>query len=214
MKFSERDAIRIVSQCIKEYDDKLCGKKHLIIFRNHNKNFEYLEIAYHSRNFQHLTGLFLTDPSGNIITKQSENFYRKFMAGTVSPSEIQFRADGTAALKLQALPVLMDITRISKITGNYNFSKPLLIAEKVVGGVNFCLGIDKDSDGSGEYVPCSAMIQDIRDIVDESFQIIAILQKDQSESKYTKIRHVAKGLCFENIITSLPPEILKIILIP
>ena len=34
--------------------------------------------------------------------------------------------------------MLMDITKITKITGDYNNVRPYLFVDKVMGGVNFC----------------------------------------------------------------------------
>lgn len=57
-------------------------------------------------------------------------------------------------MKLSALPVLMDITKITKITGDYNNVRPYLMVDKVMGGVNFCLGLSKENN---TYVPSSAL---------------------------------------------------------
>lgn len=54
---------------------------------------------------------------------------------------VTLHKDGTTQLKLGALPVLMDITKITKITGDYNNVRPYLFVDKVMGGVNFCLGL-------------------------------------------------------------------------
>ncbi|MCD7995119.1 MAG: hypothetical protein LUK37_26405 [Clostridia bacterium] len=62
-------------------------------------------------------------------------------------------------MKLSALPVLMDITKITKITGDYNHVRPYLFVDKVVGGVNFCLGLSKEDD---IYVPSSALLENIK----------------------------------------------------
>lgn len=74
-------------------------------------------------------------------------------------------------LKLAALPALMDITKITKITGDYNNVRPYLFVDKVMGGVNFCLGLSKEDN---VYVPSSALLEDIKRLPDAPSQVLAI----------------------------------------
>ena len=105
-------------------------------------------------------------------------------------------------LKLEALPVLMDITKITKITGDYNNVRPYLFVDKVIGGVNFCLGLSRDDT---VYVPSSALLEDIKRLTESPSQVLAILEKDVDADIYSIIKHVAKGLNLSNI--TLPQEI-------
>ena len=75
---------------------------------------------FYARNYQHLTGLELIDKEGNVLHNQSMNFFRKCIENKLGVEEFRFKKDGTTQLKLAALPVLMDITKITKITGDYN----------------------------------------------------------------------------------------------
>lgn len=120
--------------------------------------------------------------------------------------EFRFKQDGTTHLKLEALPVLMDVTRITKITGDYNNVRPYLFVDKVMGGVNFCLGLSKEND---TYVPSSALLEDIKRLTDAPSQVLAILEKKMDADTYSTIKHVAKGLNLNNVI--LPNEINNII---
>ena len=105
-------------------------------------------------------------------------------------------------MKLAALPVLMDITKITKITGDYNHIRPYLFMDKVMGGVNFCLGLSKEDD---TYVPSSALLEDIKKLTDTPSQVLAILEKEADGKIYSTVKHVAKGLNLNTII--LPDEI-------
>lgn len=116
--------------------------------------------------------------------------------------EFRFKQDGTTHLKLAALPVLMDVTRITKITGHYNNVRPYLLVDKVMGGVNFCLGLSKEGN---VYVPSSALLEDIKKLTDAPSQVLAILEKDIDTDIYSTVKHVAKGLNLNNIV--LPEEI-------
>ena len=134
------------------------------------------------------------------------NFYRKCIENKLGLNEFKFRQDGTSQLKLTALPILMDITKITKITGDYNNIKPYLLVDKVMGGVNFCLGLTLEDN---VYVPSSALLEDIKNLTNIPSQVLAILQKDINDIKYTNVKHVAKGLTLKNL--TLPDNIKKMI---
>ena len=154
MKFTKEDARRRVLNCAKQYHQKLLNKKMIIIYRERKDNaIRYIEVVFHERNYQHLTGIELIDTDGNVLHHQAVNFFRKCIVNKLGIDEIQFKEDGTSHLKLLALPALMDVTKITKITGDYNNVRPYLLVDKVMGGVNFCLGLTKEDD---EYVPSSA----------------------------------------------------------
>lgn len=161
-----------------------------------------MEVVFHERNYQHLTGLELIDKNGDVLHNQSMNFYRKCIENKLSVDELRFKPDGTTQLKLEALPVLMDITKITKITGDYNNVRPYLFVDKVIGGVNFCLGLSRDDT---VYVPSSALLEDIKRLTESPSQVLAILEKDVDADIYSIIKHVAKGLNLSNI--TLPQEI-------
>ena len=78
MKFTKEDARRTVLNCAKQYQKKLLNKKLIIIYRERQDNtIRYIEVVFHERNYQHLTGLELIDKKGNILRNQSINFYRR-----------------------------------------------------------------------------------------------------------------------------------------
>ena len=130
------------------------------------------------------------------------NFFRKCIENKLGIDEFRFRRDGTTQLKLSALPSLIDITKITKITGDYNNARPYLYLDKVVGGVNFCLGLKKEKE---LYVPSSALLENIKKLTDTPSQVLAILQKENPDDVYITVKHVSKGLNLRNIV--LPDEI-------
>ena len=207
MKFTKEDARRRVLNCAKQYQQKLLNKKLIIIYRERNDNMiRYIEVAFYERNYQHLTGIELVDSEGNVLHHQAVNFYRKCIRNKLSIDEIQFKEDGTSQLKLLALPALMDVTKITKITGDYNNVRPYLFVDKVMGGVNFCLGLTKEES---EYVPSSALLEDIKKLTNAPSQVLAIFEKDFDKNIYENVKHVAKGLNLSNI--KLPNEINRMI---
>ena len=203
MKYTKSDARKKVLNCAKLYQQKLLNKKLLIIYRARtDNNIHYIEVLFRDRNFQHLTGLELVDKNGNVLRNQSLNFYRKCINNKLSNQEIQFKSDGTTPLKLDALSSIMDITRITKITGNYNHLRPYLFADKLIGGVNFCLGLIQEDD---IYIPSSALLEDIKKLTVMPSQVLTILIKESTETIYSTVKHVAKGLKLNHL--TLPAEI-------
>ena len=207
MKYTKEEARKRVLNCAKQYCQKLLNKKFIIIYRKRFDNtIHYIEVIFYERNYQHLTGLELINQKGNIIHNQSLNFYRKCIQNKLGLEEFKFKPDGTTHLKLTALPLLMDVTKITKITGDYNNTRPYLLLDKVIGGVNFCLGLSKEGN---VYVPSSALLEDIKKLTDTPSQVLAILEKSTESSIYSSIKHVAKGLNLHSI--TFPEEIGKMI---
>lgn len=203
MKFTKEEARKNVLNCAKQYQKKLLNKKFIIIYRERQDNrIRYIEVVFYERNYQHLTGLELIDQKGNVLRNQALNFYRKCIENKLGTEEFRFKADGTTHLKLAALLVLMDIAKITKITGDYNYGRPYLFVDKVVGGVNFCLGLSKEDN---IYVPSSALLENIKKLTKAPSQVLAILEKHTDEEIYTVVKHVAKGLNLNNIV--LPDRI-------
>ena len=207
MKFTREEARKRVLNCAKQYQQKLLNKKLLIIYRDRKDNvIRYIEVIFYERNYQHLTGLELIDKQGSVLHNQSVNFYRKCIENKLGLDEFRFKTDGTTQLKLLALSALMDVTKITKITGDYNNVRPYLYVDKVIGGVNFCLGLSKENEG---YVPSSALLENIKTLTDSPSQVLAILEKDINSDVYRKIKHVAKGVNLNNVM--LPDEVKAII---
>ena len=96
----------------------------------------------------------------------------------------------------------MDITKITKITGEYNNSLPYLIVHRVIGETGFCLRLSKVNNF---YVPSSGLLENIKKLTNEPSQVLATLEKGADQSVFSKIKHVAKGLNLKKLV--LPDEI-------
>ena len=207
MKYSKEEARRKVLNCAKQYQNKLLNKKLIIIYRERKDNrIHHIEVAFYDRNYQHLTGLELVDVNGNVLHHQAKNFYRKCIENKLGIDEFQFKQDGTTNLKLAALDSLTDVSKITKITGDYNGGRPYLYVDKIMGGVNFCLGLSQEDD---VYVPSSALLEDIKKLTDSPSQVLAILEKGISDNIYETVKHVSKGLNLNNL--DLPDETKQLI---
>lgn len=187
------EARNVVMNCAKQYDKNLLGKKYLILYKDRLDNImKFLEIQFEDINYQHLTGIELIDQNGTPRKNVASLFYVKCLHNTLRKNEIQFRADGTTPLKLLALPVIMDIQKVTKIAGDYNNSRTYLVADKLIGNVNFCLGLKQLE--SGAFVPASALLEDIKKLTSKQSQVLAIFSKESKEAIYNTIRYVAKGI--------------------
>lgn len=207
MKFTREEARRRVLNCAKQYKQRLLNKKLLIIYRDRQDNIiRYIQVIFHERNYQHLTGLELVDKKGNVLYNQSKNFFRKCIENKLGLEEFRFKQDGTTQLKLAALPMLLDVSKITKITGDYNNIRPYLYVDKVMGGVNFCLGLSREND---VYVPSSALLEDIKKLTGAPSQVLAILEKDINDDIYCRVKHVAKGVNLNKVV--MPQEIKEMI---
>ena len=203
--YTKEEARRIVMQCAKAYNQNLEDKKYMIIFRDMTDNgIKFLEIYFGKENYQHLTGVELVDENGNVRKHVAELFYEKCLNNRLRKDEIQFKKDGTTNLKLAALPVIMQIHKVTKIAGGYNGTRPYLVADKLIGNVNFCLGLIKDSN-SEYYLPASSLLESIKKLTNEPSQVLAIFSKDKAEAFYKKVRYVAKGLNLKRL--NIPQEI-------
>lgn len=203
--YTLEDARHIALNCAKNYEQNLLDKNYIMIYRDRTDNgIKKLEVQFGKENYQHLTGIELIDENGIVRQHVSELFYNKCVNNTLSKDEIQFKKDGTTNLKLVALPVMMIVQKVTKIAGDYNNSRPYLVADKIVGNVNFCLGLKQTT---GFYVPASTLLEDIKKITTIQSQVLAIFSKKICDETYKDIRHVANGINLHNV--KLPQDILE-----
>lgn len=201
----QHEAIRIITTAAKDYHISLNKKNYLFIYKNKTTNLiEFFESVFLPRNFQHLTGLDFIDSNKNPIHNASF-FFQKCLHSALKENEIQFKADGTTELKLQALPLIINFLKSSKMTATYNCSHSKLYIDRLVGTTNFCLGFTKDNN---YYVPSSCLLEDIRNLTNTPNQVIAIFSKhaDKSITTYTDIRYISKKIDLSQLI--LPAELL------
>ncbi len=68
---NKKEALRIISECAKLYEELLLNKKILIVY-GQNPKTEYIEVVFKEENFLHLTGI---EKLTNINAKQFSNLY-------------------------------------------------------------------------------------------------------------------------------------------
>ena len=190
--YTTEEARHIVMKCAKLYEQNLNNKKFLIIYKSRKENkTNYLELLFLKENYQHLTGVELIDNHGVHRNNVSELFYIKCLNNSLKKDEIVFKDKSTTNLKLHALENIVRFYNISKIVGEYDESRPYLIIDKVVGNVNYCLGIKKVS---GVYVPVTALAEDARKLTcSDSSQVLCIFVKNKNDDIYSQVKYVTKG---------------------
>ena len=94
---------------------------------------------------------------------------------------------------------MMEIHKVTKIAGDYNNSRPYLIADTLIGNINFCLGL-KQISKNDYYVPVSTLLEDIKKITITQSQVLAIFSKQKYDDIYKEVRYVAKGINLHNLI--------------
>lgn len=204
MGISKKDAVRIAIQQGKMYQEKLSNQMLLVIYRDKMTNtLEYLEIVFTPDKYQHLTGLKLKDKNGQIRNNVALEFFHRCVGKPfITEREIEFSNPGTIDLKLTALQYITQITKITKMTGEFDpKSKLKLNADYILGGVNSCIGVSRYPDDNF-YFPRTCLCEDITKISVYTSQVIAIFQKKISEKAvpYRAIKYVAKGVNLLNIV--------------
>lgn len=221
MKYTKTEAINAIQRNAKIYKDKLANTSLLIVYKDKMDNkIKSIEVMFLPTNFQHLTGIKLIDNNGIIREHTAKEFYnRSLYKPFLTEKEILFKNDGTTPLKLDALYSIMNITKITKIAGEYSDYRPNLKCDYVIGNTNACLCVTSMDDDL--CYPTSALNEDIRNLVTYSSQVLFVMQTpfpsiNEDIPMYNKIVSKAKNLNINEIILpnyileKINPEIFKV----
>ena len=188
----KEEAIRVLSNCAKHFYSNLENKNLLYVF-NDGKELRYFEALFLPRHYLHLTGV-------NLLSNRikSSDFYNLCLRGQLSPTVFSFHKNGTTEMKLSVLPQVMNIHKVAKMVGDYDFTKSILITEKIVGTVTACIGFVRDGN---YYYPNTTLREDIRTVtLSPQKRIIAIFSKQKNEQKYKDCTYRAKDIYFDSIL--------------
>jgi len=191
---NKKDALSIIFNCASAYKENLVHKNLLFITIKENKA-SFFETTFLPNNFLHLTGL---------QTKISSlDFFNLALKERLRLQDFEFSTDGTTKMKLLILPSLMNIHTTARMAGDFDYSKSLLVTDKLAGTVTAAMGFRKVDD---IYIPNTALNTDMREITKRPIQkIAAMFIKPKKDEKYSTLTYIAKG-------TEIDDEILQPVL--
>lgn len=122
--FTKKQALSIVVNCAKVYDDELNGRNLMIILIDtKTSTISNLEVSFHPYQFLHLTGL-------QTIEMSAADFYHRCINHKLREKDFEFASNGTTQLKLNILPYMITKNLSAKMAGDYNGSTIDLYTEK------------------------------------------------------------------------------------
>lgn len=192
--FTKADAIHKATKCALDYKKYLSRNKFLVVYKDQIGAIGCFEMSFPDYAFMHLTGIKLSEGSQ---LHSARDFFDACCKSKLSPEDIIDPYGTDAKRKLSILPTLINFIHYSKMTLVFNNGRPVLKCDRVIGTTNYCLALDLAK--TGYYVPVSCLNEDIRDFGNEISRVIAVFQADLSESTYSCIKSVAKGVNLKNI---------------
>ena len=180
---TKEEAIKIIVSTAAVYDEEFKGYNYLYVY-DCGGEWHYIEASYPQKAFMHLTGV-----QSDLSPAQ---FYQRCLDHRLSPKDFDFRIDGTTVLKMNILPRVFNIRGTYRMLGIYNNNKPMLYTERIMGGQYCCMGFVHRNQ---QYcVPNTTLSEDIRDMVDKAYRIVAVCKKPQHISEYNDCIYRAKGI--------------------
>ena len=200
----KKQAVTVITEAVKIYDNLYCNKNLLIIFGCPN-NPLYIETKADVKNFVHLTGVKLNNSLLNDIADKNSNvlnvFYSKAMQNKLSVDNFDFK-DGSTIQKMQVLINTLKFSVNAKMCGDYLDGRINLKTDKIVGSVNSFLGFIK----AGKYfIPNTVMADDLRKNTIETKKVLAILSKHIDDDKYNTIEIVGKKIDIKKLLEKISP---------
>ena len=186
---NKKEIVKTLKESVIQYKENLKDKNFIIVYMDKNK-IKFIEILFLARNFMHLTGVKCNDKNGKCM--KANQFYQVCLNNKLSYKDIIIKQDGTIELKLAILSQLINVSRNFKMIGKYNNYKNKLVTEILLGNVNMCLGLTKNT--SLYYVPNTLLKEDIRKIVIKPYPIVAVLKKNLEDKKYKRIIYMNKKI--------------------
>lgn len=187
---------QLVVACAKIYSSELSGKVFLYVCGE-----EYIEVAYQTKQFKHLTGV-----TSDLLAVP---FYRKAKAEKITPEQVKCYSDSnfsTAKQKLSALSSLPEITR----------SRVFLLKDLKTRTVTYTLGLtnlkltiglteNRDCEGNlinSWYLPRTLRVRDssIERSADAK-PVDFIFRRDAADPLYDTVTYRAEN--------TLPPDSVK-----
>lgn len=191
------DAISEILNAAKIYNQTINDKNLLIIAgKQNNKDlsvefFSVVQTVADSSNFLHLTGVTLNNGLSAV------NFFNKALNNNLAL--LDFELDSNTERKLSAISYALNIRGNFKMFGNYNYNlcHPDLRTDIILGNDSCFIGFKQVGQ---EYIPNTVIKEDLRNNTDKTVKVLAVLSKDISDSEYSRVSYLAKGVYFEKLL--------------
>lgn len=204
---NKNQAAKIIMNAASVYDKFLNNKNLLIIYGAPGKP-SFIETYANDTNFCHLTGVVLNkekllegidDKQTNILSV----FYSKALNQRLSSDAFEFK-NKTTEQKLNVLAQTVNLSKNTKMFGEYNWARINLKTDKIAGSVSSFLGFIKTDT---YYVPNTVIADDTRNNSTDTQKVLAILSKNIDDSDYNKIISVAKKIEIKPLLTKLSKNV-------
>lgn len=185
---NKSEAQKILFECAGLYRDNLNDCNLLFLCTDKHKNVSTLEVQFMTTGFMHLTGVkFQKGRAG------AGAFYDKCINRRLGTDEFEMSSDGTTEMKLRILPLLFRKNLSANMVGDFSARAPVLVTEKLAGGVKGCMGFVLDEE-TGYFAPNTVLNLDIRAYMTNQLRIVATFRKKKREDRYVEIVYLAKKI--------------------
>lgn len=178
------NAIRVIVEAAKNYEKYLNNRKFLIIYKTKDGQ-DFVEVAFHSVNFLHLTGV------KSKLTAQ--RFYEACIANRLSGEDFSFDTSGKTERKLLVLPKLHELLYHNCMIGDFINSGIMIRADYFVGDTKLVLSLGFRHDKNIDF-PVTLYSGDVRKLANPTNKVLVIYSKKQAEIVYKDKTFVAKGV--------------------
>lgn len=185
---NKSEARKILFECAELYRDNLIDKNILFLYADKHKRISTLETQFLTTGFLHLTGVKFGERR-----MAAGSFFDKCMNKRLEIDEFELASDGTTEMKLRILPVLFRKNLSANMVGDFSARTPVLVTEKLAGGVKGCMGFVYDQE-SGYYAPNTILNLDIRTYITNQQRIVATFRKTKKAATYTEMVYLAKKI--------------------
>jgi len=204
MTYTKQQAITKIVSSAQLYKSELNNRNLLIIY-GESVSPKVAQFYFAPYNFEHLTGV-ITNINGYNI---SSMFYNKALRRKLAHSDFEFKDDGTTERKLDVIEQAMQIAHNAKQIGDFDNSRPKLIADKATGTSKWTMAFVEDET---DYLkPCSLLNEDVHDNIRSYCRVLAIFRKKRDVPTYSEITCVGKDIDMPRLaatIDKLYPELL------
>lgn len=192
----KKDALKVLFQCAKLYQENLEGRNILLIGANNSLNkVEAMELLFEKTNFMHLTGVKFED--GKRLPP--DTFYNLCIQKRLSINDFCLAEDGTTGMKLEVLPNIFGSKYLAaNMVGDFNDRRPALFTDKLAGNERACVGFKFDKDIEC-YAPNTVLKLDMRDVISNRQRIISAYWKKKDDPQYCDLVYKAKKVDWSKV---------------